>query len=143
MLARVGRYFSRSSDSVFDSRLQLRVFEFKTRILEPFGNDFCTREQQCVTHFPKNHRDGKFGKRKECGAIENFAECLCKFLVCDRIWRNGIDGSAQNLISNGKIDDSDLVVERDPTHPLFSAADHATDAEPEGCQHSRESSAIF
>ncbi len=90
-----------------------------------------TAEYRCSRHLTKHQLQSKGRQRNQRWAIEDAAQRRSEGSVRRRIWRDEVHRSVQRIGKECMLHRADVIVERDPAHPLLPGAHRATDAEPE------------
>ena len=121
---------------LFQSRSQRRVEacvpKLKSRLQEGLGLDATTFEQKRLPHLTERETDGPGRKWQHGGAMERAAEFASEASVPNRMRRDDIDGACESTVRDGMADRVHRILDGNPTHPLATIADWASEPEAKG-----------
>ncbi len=95
-----------------------------------------------IAHFAEEQTDSKGRNRKDGGTAQHTAQRVSELLIGDRVRRCGVHRANQRVVSDGVLDDPDEIVEGDPAHVLFAAAESPAHAQLERGEHLFERSTL-
>src|SRR5256885_2824027 len=117
-------------------------FENIAGIFQSLRFNSCAGEQEGVGHFAEDEAGGEGWHGEDGRAREDLAERPCEFTVGHGARRDRVDWSTQGFLLQRILDNSDDIIERDPTHVLMPTADAPTKAKSKRRQHLGERAAL-
>src|SRR5580704_3203521 len=113
------------------------------QLFEFTGIDPLARQEQGIGHFTKSEAQSERRRRENRGPVKYPRQGGRKRGVLDRIRRNGIGRTAEEIRFQRKADYADDVIQSDPGDPLAARSDSTADAQAKRQGHLRESAPLL